>query len=136
MAIRRHIFHSFREGKRQFATWILFPEKHIRNSITRCIAKVPRMYDCRYRSDPRHGYGRALLRNNLSEIYLYGKAISHTALVTTTVLGFTAATFAMSSSVRPGRAKVVRSCPSVSQSAFKPTTAITASASLARSTAC
>ena len=41
----------------------------------------------------------------------------------------------MSSSVRPGSAKVVRSYPSASQSPFKPTTAITQSASFARSTA-
>ena len=60
----------------------------------------------------------------------------HTAWVTTTVLEFTAATLEISSSVRPGRAKVVRSIPSVSHSSFKPTTAMTASASLAMSTAC
>ena len=42
----------------------------------------------------------------------------------------------MSSSVRPGRAKVVRSTPSISQSSFKPTIATTASASFASSTAC
>jgi hypothetical protein len=60
MAIRRHIFYSFWKSKRQFATWILLPEKYIRNSITRCIAKVPSMHDRRYQSDPRHGYSRTL----------------------------------------------------------------------------
>ena len=137
MAIRRHIFLSFWEGKRQLTTWILLSEKHIRNSITGRISKVPSMHDSRYRSHPRHGYRRALSRNRSSEIRLLWQDINvHTAWVTTTVLAFTAATLVMSSSVRPGRAKVVRSRPSVSQSAFKPTIAMTPSASLARSTAC
>ena len=64
------------------------------------------------------------------------RTTTHTAWVTTTVLAFTAATLAISSSVRPGRAKVVRSFPSVSHSSVKPTIATTTSASLARSTAC
>jgi hypothetical protein len=39
MAMRRHIFLSFRESERQFATWIPLPEKYIRYSIIGSIAR-------------------------------------------------------------------------------------------------
>ena len=56
-------------------------------------------------------------------------------LLTTTVFEFTASTLAINSSCSPGKLKVSRSLPSVSQSSLVPTIKIHASDVLARRTA-
>lgn len=58
-----------------------------------------------------------------------------TACITTTIFGFASANAAIVSSCRPGRAKLVRSKPSLSHSGVKPATNTTASTSRASETA-
>lgn len=127
-----YIFLRAGECEGEFPTRILLPEEYIRDGFTRRVPEIPRVHKGRNFVCPRHENRRSLQWRE-SEDNEYWNA--PTDSVTTTVFGFAAASFSTSSSVRPGNVKVVRSFPSVSQSLFNPTIAITASASFASATA-